>query len=102
MIGEKSSSLVQALPITEHLGTRLVPLQPVAPPVIVTLRAHAQSGVKQSVLSVCHLYISVCQKNEISPHSPHKPSKGSQIIANNKKLLYVYLTDFKTLRFVVF
>ena len=74
---------------------------------IITPRAHARSGVKQSVLSVS---LSVCQsvsdstKIEISPHRPypHKPSKWSQTIANSKKLLYVYLTEVKSLRFAVF
>ena len=32
----------------------------------------------------------------------HKPSKWSQTIANSKKLLYVYLTEVKALRFAVF
>ena len=32
----------------------------------------------------------------------HKPSKGSQTIANSKKLLYVYLTEVKALRFAAF
>ena len=33
---------------------------------------------------------------------PHKPSKWSQTIANSKKLLYMYLTEVKALRFAVF
>ena len=66
---------------------------------VVTPRAHARSGVKQSVLSVCRL--SVCQAKKIEI-SPHKPSKWGQTIANSKKLLYVYLTEVKALRFAVF
>ena len=68
------------------------------------------SGVKQSVLSVsqsvsqsvvCRL--SVRRKKLKSPHiDPHKPSKWSQTIANSKKLLYMYLTEVKALRFAVF
>ena len=61
--------------------------------IIITPRAHARSGVKQSVLSVCQ-----AKKIEIS----HKPSKWSQTIANSKKLLYVYLTEVKALHFAVF
>ena len=73
---------------------------------IITPRAHARSGVKQSVLSVsqsvsqsvvCRL--SVRRKKLNFCHiDPHKPSKGSQTIANSKKLLYVYLTEVKALR----
>ena len=79
----------------------------------ITPRAHARSGVKQSVLSVslsvCQsVSLSVCQsvtrKKLKSRHiDPHKPSKWSQTIANSKKkLLYVYLTEVKSLRFAVF
>ena len=51
-------------------------------------------------LSVC---LSVTRKKLKSRHiDPHKPSKWSQTIANNKKLLYVYLTEVKSLRFAVF
>ena len=51
-------------------------------------------------LSVCQ---SVMRKKLKSRHiEPHKPSKGSQTIANSKKLLYVYLTEVKVLRFAVF
>ena len=51
--------------------------------------------------SVCRL--SVCQNLKSCRHiDPHKPSKGSQTIANSKKLLYVYLTEVKALRFAVF
>ena len=44
---------------------------------------------------------SVCQAQKIEI-SPHRPSKWSQTIANSKKLLYVYLTEVKALRFAVF
>ena len=67
---------------------------------LITPRAHARSGVKQSVSQ------SVTRKKLKSRHidmiDPHKPSKWSQTIANTKKLLYVYLTEVKSLRFVVF
>ena len=43
----------------------------------------------------------VCQAEKIEIYS-HKPSKWSQTIANSKKLLYVYLTEVKALRFAVF
>ena len=67
---------------------------------IITPHAHARSGVKQSVcLSV--VCLSVCQAKKIEI-SPHKPSKWGQTIANSKKLLYVYLTEVKALRFAVF
>ena len=47
--------------------------------------------------------LSVRRKKLKSPHiGPHKPSKWSQTIANSKKLLYVYLTEVKALRFAVF
>ena len=66
----------------------------------ITPRAHARSGVKQSVLSVS---LSVTRKKLKSRHiDPHKPSKWSQTIANSKKLLYVYLAEVKALRFAVF
>ena len=57
--------------------------------ILITPCAHARSGVKQSVcLSVCQS--SVQSKRLESRHiDPHKPSKGSQTIANSKKLLYV-------------
>ena len=46
---------------------------------------------------------SVRRKKLKSPHiDPHKLSKWSQTIANSKKLLYVYLTEVKALRFAVF
>ena len=68
---------------------------------IITPCAHARSGVKQSVLSVC--LSSVAQKKLKSRHiDPQKPSKWSQTIANSKKLLCVYLTEVKVLRFAVF
>ena len=52
-------------------------------------------------LSVSRLSVSLSDKK--SPHiDPHKPSKWSQTIANSKKLLYVYLTEVKALRFAVF
>ena len=82
----------------------------VALEVIVTPRAHARSGVKQSVLSVSRLSVSqsvsqssVRRKILKSSHiDPHKPSKWSQTIANSQKQLYVYLTEVKALRFTVF
>ena len=43
------------------------------------------SSVRRIKLNFCHI-------------DPHKPSKGSQAIANSKKLLYVYLTEVKALR----
>ena len=43
------------------------------------------SSVRRIKLNFCHI-------------DPHKPSKGSQTIANSKKLLYVYLTEVKALR----
>ena len=70
---------------------------------LITPCAHARSGVKQSVLSVSQS--SVRQRKLKSRHiDPHKPSKWSQTIAiaNSKKLLYVYLTEVKALRFAVF
>ena len=75
--------------------------------VIITPRAHARSGVKQSVLSVSRLSsvcrLSVRRKKLKSRHiDPHKPSKWSQTIANSKKLLYMYLTEVKALCFAVF
>ena len=63
---------------------------------MVTPRAHARSGVKQSVLVSV-----VCPAKKIEIYS-HKPSKWSQTIANSKKLLNVYLTEVKVLRFAVF
>ena len=68
----------------------------------VTPRAHARSGVKQSVLSVSQS--SVRRKKLKSPHiDPHKPSKWSQTTANSKKnLLYMYLTEVKALGFAAF
>ena len=73
---------------------------------VITPRAHARSGVKQSVLSVSQSSVSqsVSQssvrriKLNFCHIDPHKPSKGSQTIANSKKLLYVYLTEVKALR----
>ena len=66
---------------------------------IITPRAHARSGVKQSVFSVS-VCLSVCQAK--SRHiDPHKSSKWSQTI-NSKKLLYVYLTEVKALCFAIF
>ena len=72
---------------------------------IITPRAHARSGVKQSVLSVSRLSVSQSvSRLSVRPKilnffhiDPHKPSKGSQTIANSKKLLYVYLTEVKAL-----
>ena len=57
-----------------------------------------------SQLSVCRLsdffLLKFCH---IDPHKLFKPLKGSQTIANSKKkLLYVYLTEVKVLRFAVF
>ena len=71
---------------------------------VVTPRAHARSGVKQSVLSVWLIcQSSVARKKLKSRHiDPQKPSKWSQTIANSKKLLCVYLTEVKALRFAVF
>ena len=43
------------------------------------------SSVRRIKLNFCHI-------------DPHKPSKGSQTIANSKKLLYVSLTEVKALR----
>ena len=71
---------------------------------IITPRAHARSGVKQSVLSVCLSVVClsvVCQAEKKEIYS-HKPSKWSQTMANSKKLLYVYLTEVKALSFAVF
>ena len=49
--------------------------------VFITLRAHAQSRVKQSVLSVCHPYLS-SEEIEIVPH---RPSKTFEMDLNNSK-----------------
>ena len=64
-------------------------------------RAHMrEAGLSnQFCPSVC--LSSVCQAKKIEI-SPHRPSKWSQTIANSKKLLYVYLTEVKALRFAVF
>ena len=42
------------------------------------------------------------RRKKIFHIDPHKPSKGSQTIANSKKLLYVCLTEVKALRFAAF
>ena len=72
---------------------------------VVTPRVHARSAIGFVRLSVVCLSV-VCQaeKIEICHIDPHKPSKGSQTIANSKKncMLYVYLTEVKALRFAVF
>ena len=54
---------------------------------LITLRSHAQSRVKQSLLSVSRLSVSrlsVRREKLKSPHiDPHKLSKWSQTIANS-------------------
>ena len=82
---------------------------------LITPRAHARSGVKQSVLSVSQsVSQSSVSQSSVSQSSvrwkklksrhidPQKTSKWSQTIVNSKKLLYVYLTEVKALRFAVF
>ena len=82
-----------------------------AGPQVITPRAHARSGVKQSVLSVSQSSVSQSSVSQSSVRwkklksrhiDPQKTSKWSQTIANSKKLLYVYLTEVKALRFAVF
>ena len=61
---------------------------PQFPGQVITPRAHVRIRVQQSVLSVSRLSVcqSVRQEKLKSRHiDPHKPSKGSQTIANSKK-----------------
>ena len=55
-----------------------------------------EAGLSNRFVCQSVVCLSVCKKKiEISHIDPHKPSKGSQTIANSTKMLYVYLTEVK-------
>ena len=88
-----SSLLVFAVLLSLHISIQFLP----------RARMREAGLSNRFCLSVSRLSV-VCQVEKLkSRHiDPQKTSKWSQTIANSKKLLYVYLTEVKALRFAVF